>query len=251
MSHLHLSFCYYNSFQETDFLYYQGLAEVLNAYVTQKEADGALKPKKIEIEIACIPAINAGPIVAVSQSRESYDVTVAQTRKPDLRQLVRILSYFGSKRWRSFCCYDWGKNDTASRSFDRILDREVGEPDMSFFDGRQQVVFQRDELRVIYEADHLFYELAGQRLDLPPADPVPVKIGDRYLLGSEGTIVVYEKGTEVQRKSIPCQPEMPISTRVYARWVNVDAFCNRKMLSYSYERNRFYDVKIPPGGRVP
>jgi hypothetical protein len=244
LSHLRLTLCYYYPHHETDFLYYKGLAEILNLYIVQKVTEGTLRPKRVEIHIAChTPEVNAVPIVEVSQSRKSYDIVLAKDRDPNLYQLVRILDYFSSKNWKSFCCYDMAKNDAASHSFDRILDREVGELDMSFFVGRQQVVFHRDELRVIYEADRLFYELASQRLDLRPADPLPVKVRERYLMGTEGAIVVYGKGRELRRESIPCRLDLPIAAQAFAKWVNINTRCGKgEVLAYSYDRNRFYKV---------
>lgn len=247
-SHLNLRLCYYNDDNEMDFLYYKGLAEVLNSYISQRVMEGALRPKKVEINVACLtPWIDAGPIVEVRQSHKRYDILVAKNREPNLHQLVRIVNYFSSRNWESFCCYDRLKNDAASRTFDRILDREVGEPDMSFFVGRRQVVFQRDELRVIYEADHLYYELAGRRLDLKPDGPLPVKVRDRYLFGIEGALVVYGRDGEVRRKAISCDPSGFVTARAYARWVNIDiSRCGGGALAYSYDKNRFYRVESLP-----
>ncbi len=171
LSHLNLAFCSdFGQRADTDILYYTGLAEVLNDYVSAKVAEGALQPKKVEIKIACHTAVEAGPsIVEVSQNRRGYYIVIVQDVKPDLYQLVRIIDYFADKRWKSFCHDKWARKvspQTAFRTFNRILDETVGKPDLSFFAGRREMVFQEDELRVVYEADQLFYEMAGQRLDL-------------------------------------------------------------------------------------
>lgn len=252
LSHLNLGFCSnFGERADTDILYYTGLAGVLNDYVAAKVEEGALQPKKVEIKIACHTAVEAGPsIIDVSQNRRGYYIVIVQDVKPDLYQLVRIVDYFADKRWKSFCHDKWAGKvspQTAFRTFNRILDETVGKPDLSFFADRREVVFQQDELRVIYEADQLFYELAGQRLDLKPADPLPVKMKDRYLFGIENAVVIYEEGKERRRKSLlSCvRPHPPIRVKAYSSWVNID--CGAAVLTYSYDRDRFYEVPILNG----
>ncbi|HEX6904143.1 MAG TPA: hypothetical protein VF789_30815 [Thermoanaerobaculia bacterium] len=248
LSHLNLAVCSNSGMRaDTDILYYTGLARVLNDYVAAKVEEGALQPKKVEIKIACHTAEEAGPsIVDVSQNRRGYYIVMVRDVKPDLYQLVRIIDYFADKRWKPFCHDKWHSTvspETAFRTFNRILDETVGKPDLSFFASRREVVLQRDELRVVYEAEQLFYEMTGQRLDLKPDDPLPVKLRDRYLFGSEGAVVVFADGKERRRKSpSSCvRPHPPIRAKVYTRWINID--CGANVLAYSYDRDRFYEVR--------
>lgn len=56
-------------------------------------------------------------------------------------------------------------------------------------------------LKPVYEADRLRYVLEEEALDLEPADPVPVRVGDRTILGTRGALLVFEDGVEVARQS--------------------------------------------------
>ncbi|HSS49721.1 MAG TPA: hypothetical protein VLX28_12315, partial [Thermoanaerobaculia bacterium] len=205
---------------DTEMLYYKGLAKALNTYIDHKREAGTLQGKKLEIRI---DFADGGPVTDLSQGPTGYYVQFGPGSVVDLRQLLRIVDYFGSRSWRSFCP-DWERKDPAIalHTLNRILDREVGEPDMIFFAGLQTVVFELDDLQVVFEDNRLFYVLAGRRLDLEPDDPTPVKAGDRYLFGSKGAIHVYENGSEILRRPwtygvVDGAPH----ARVFRSWVNI------------------------------
>jgi hypothetical protein len=245
---VNLSYCSnYGRRSDTEMLYYKGLAKALNAYIDHKREAGeagALQGKKLEIEI---DFANGGPVINLSQGPSGYYVQFGPGSVVDLRQLLRIADCFASKNWRSFCP-KWERKDPAIalRTLNRILDREVGEPDMSFLAGSQTVVFELDDLQVVYEENRLFYVLAGRRLDLEPDDPTPVKLRDRYLFGSKGAVHVYENGSEILRR--PCTYGVDNGAphaRVFRSWVNIGN-AGYPRLSYSYEKNRFYLIPEKP-----
>lgn len=205
--------------------------------------------KRLEIEAQ--PVNNAGPAICLNQGPDTFDVEFRYgysdswgcTGISGLRDFVRIVDYFASENWHSFC-YDYRKVScgTALHSFDRLLNQEVGEADLSFFEGRRTVVFELDDLQMVYEGDRLFYVLAGQRLDLEPEDPVPVKIGERYVFGSKGAVHVYESGSEILRKAWKYQTDFgPFRAQAFRRWVNL-GYSGGPQLSYSAEENRFHEV---------
>lgn len=257
LPNLDLSFCSnYCRRSDTGMLYYSGLAEALSAYLVHLQERAAIQGKKLEIEAQ--PAFgNAGPAVCLTRSpnafhvefRYGYPASEACEGISGLRDFVRIVDYFASSGWQSFC-YDYRTVPcaTALHSFERLLDREVGQPDMSFFEGRQTVVFKLDDLQIVDEGDRLFYVMAGRRLDLEPGDPTPVKVGERYLFGSRGAIHVYENGSEILRKAWEHDPSLgPFRAQASRTWVNL-GYLEGPQLSYSAKENRFHEV---PAGRRP
>lgn len=194
---------------DTDMLYSIGLMEALNEYLGRKRAEGTLQEKKFEITYID-PIGDAGqPEIEVSQNRRGYYITSRNSSDLNLRHLVQLVEYFASENWRSFCCYGYGRGPESIRKrFESILDREVGQPDMSFFDGRRSVVFEIGDLQVVYENDRLFYSLAGKRLDLEPGDPTPCKVQNRLRFGSRNFIHVYANGVERQRSIKPSQEHL-------------------------------------------
>ncbi|HET9227164.1 MAG TPA: hypothetical protein VFR31_10880 [Thermoanaerobaculia bacterium] len=224
---------------DTDMLYFRGLTEALNSYILEKGKG----TKKLEISVQDPAGHGSAPGVTLSQNRKGYHIFTAARRSSDfnLPLLVQLVEYFASPSWKFYsCCRDYDQADSW-RVLHRLLDKEIGEPDMSFFQGRRSVVFETGDFQVIYEEDRLFYSLAGKTLDLEPGDPVPVKVGQRYLFGSKGFFHVYENGVEVQRtaKSEQCASaaDEPLLTRVHDEWVNVS--CG---LRYLYKENRFEQI---------
>lgn len=170
LSNLNLTYCSDKCYRaDTEMLSYKGLAEALNTYIDRKREEGKLQDKKWEIRV---DLVNAGPVTSLSQNRNGYHVQLGPGAAISLRQLLRIVNYFASANWRSFTFAHWNARPGLG-TLNRILDREVGEPDMSFFAGWSVPVFELGDLQVIYEDDRLFYMLAGQRLDLEPEDPEP------------------------------------------------------------------------------
>jgi hypothetical protein len=251
LSNLDLRYCSNHCYRsDTEVLYYRGLAEALNAYAGHRREEGALQAKTLTIEAQPVSS-NAGPAIRLTQSPRSYDVEFRYGYTPQwgcegisgLRAFVRIVDYFAAKSWKSFC-YDYQTVScgAALRTFGQLLDREAGQPDMSFFAGWRTVVYKVDDLLIVYEDDRLYYELAGRKLDLLPGDPLPVKVGERYVFGSQDAIHVYENGSEILRKAWKQQPDFgPFRARAFRTWVNL-GYSGGPKLSYSSAENRFHEV---------
>lgn len=249
--HLNFSLCY-NACRRSDtaVLRYTGLMEALNSHIEHRISEGKLEDKKLEI-IFVDPVADSGmPMTELSRNRRSYHITSRHEADLNLAHLVRIVDFFASEGWRPFdCCSSWTESlsqEEQRRRLRRILDRSVGPPDLSRSAGRRSIVFELGDLQVAYEDDRLSYWLAGRKLDLEPGDPLPVRVGNRYLLGSAAFFHVYEDGAEIRRHPKPA-PSIdwgcsggPILARAHRKWINLG--CGDVQLSYSSERNRFYEV---------
>jgi hypothetical protein len=163
--HIHFRYCSPDCRRsDMAMLYYSGLMEALNAHIDRRVKEGALQAKKLEIEFSDPSADMPAPVVEVSQSRKGYYVASRDAEDLNLLYLTRVVDYFASKNWKPFSCCDSHIKVTPKgirRRFGRILDREVGHPDLSFFDGRRSIVFELGDLEVVYESDRLFFLLAG------------------------------------------------------------------------------------------
>ena len=242
-------------FVPMDSLPIKGLAVLLEQYVAARIDRGEL-PSTVHFEILGTTGYWAwlAPVpTCLTRSQSSYSI---YTEDLSLRNLVRLVEFSASERWRSFC-YDRGDPSKTpgliprlEQTLERILDEAVGEPDLSFFAGRRAVVYRVGELAVIYQDGRLFYELAGKELGVPPEGFLPVQVGDRYILQSRHAAVVFEAGAVIARHPLPggeeeveCDSTYSRLARAYPKWANVT--CGPKaVLSYSAERNRFYRVRV-------
>lgn len=249
--HLNFSFCYNHCRRsDTAVFRYVGLMEALNAHIERRISEGKLTDKKFEIIFVDLIADSGMPVTELSQNRRGYHVTSRHEADLNLAHLVRIVDYFASKSWRPFdCCSSWTEplpDDEQRKRLRRILDSGVGPPHLSRFAGRRSTVLELGDLQMVYEDDRLSYWLAGRKLDLQPGDPRPVRVGDRYLLGSETFFHVYENGVEIRRYPKPdlwkdwgCTGG-PILARAHRTWINLG--CGDVRLTYSFEQNRFHEV---------
>lgn len=239
---------------DTAILYYSGLMSFLNAYIETRQAEGALEKKPFEITFHD-PMGDFGPAIDIDQDASTYHILSRRSGDLNLRQLVRIVDYFTLKSWQSFPQFEpeeleterWKAYDRASARFYRALDAEVGEPDLSFFRHRRAVVLEEGEIQVVYDADRLRYVLEGDTLDLEPADPVPVRVGDRTILGTKGAILVFENGVEVARQSTASKPCIA-AVAVKTDGGSVRIGCEFTTW-YHYAQNRFEEAENPRSER--
>jgi len=243
--HLNFSYCCNHCIERTNMLYYKGITKVLNDYIGTLIKEGKLKNKKVEIQAGC-KVFGGTPSIDVSQNRNGY--FVLKQGDFNLTQMVRIINYFTSPNWNSFCYdrrnYQKEFKEKEFKTFNKILDKEVGNANLEFFDDKQIEVLKLGDLTIIYEQDSLFYYLEGDRLPLRPENPPPVKLKNRYLLSSENSIFVYENGKVISSNKIPtCTGCIPnLFWRPGSRWANL-VIDGHNVLSYSYDKNKFYELE--------
>jgi|CXWL01.1.fsa_nt_gi hypothetical protein len=244
----------HGAFVPMELLPIKGLASLLEQYIATQIERGERTPVRFEIFRLGTPTWAADGSVPCL-TRSAYVVSI-QTRDMSLRNLVRLVEYSGSPLWQPFCDDSGdlrrtpGLVDQLEEQLDKLLNKVVGEPDLTFFAGRQAEVYRVGELAVIYRDGQLVYELAGEELGLTPQGFLPVHFGSRYVLQDGGDVVVLEAAAEVARYTLPrleedlaCDGTVTVWAEVCAKWVNV-ACGSTAVLSYSAERHRFLRVHI-------
>ena len=242
-SNLNFSFCYnVTSYDPVEFLYYRGLSKVLNEYIIDKAQQKNLNSNKFEIQAGCT-IFGGHPSIEISRNRNGNFIFIHGDT--NLSQLVRIIDYFFSNDWASFC-YD---NDqvnpqSALKSFNKILDDRVRESDLGFFQNKKIIVWELSDLKIIYENDKMYYQFKDTRLNYKLYYPLPVKLGNRYFFVENDIIQVFEAGKIILEESIPdLDDAMPYrySMKAYKKWCNF-YYEDKPVLSYSYAENRFYVI---------
>jgi hypothetical protein len=229
---------------------------LLEQYIAAQREQGKLPAIPFKIRDSSASLFFSARFPCVTRSADTLSI---KTPDLSLRNLVRMIDYFGSPRWTSFC-YD-GPDPTKTpglvarleQELERRLDEAVGEPDLDFFADRKVVVHQVGELAVVYEAhehEGLFYELAGKRLAIPVEGFAPVQIANRYVLQNKRGVLVLERGEVVLRHAFPDSEEEPscngtcsIWAEACPKWVNL-ACDSTVVLAYSLERNRFTRTRV-------
>ncbi len=243
-SNLNYSFCFnLTSYDPVEHLYYEGLSTLLNEYIVEKLRKGDLDNRKFEIQTGCI-LFGGHPSVEISRNKRGRFIFIHGDT--NLYQLVRIVDYFVSEDWESFC-YDFESVNpkVALKTFNRILDKVVGTPDLTFFEDKSMPVWAVGNLQIVYKPDGLFYRFNEKALNLKPSNPLPAKLKDRYFFVKNNTIQVVQEDKIILECKIPDFDEINTylySMKSYGGWLNI-YYNQRPILSYSYKKNIFYKIR--------
>jgi len=242
-SNLNFSFCYnFTSYDPVEYLYYKGLTTLLNEYIREKIENGDLDNKKFEIQAGCT-IFGIYPAIEISRNKNGYFVFIHGDT--NFNQLVRIISYFVSSDWKSFC-YDYENVNpkVALKIFNTVLDKIVGTPLLEF-NKKSVKVWEVGSLQIMYKPDELFYQFNGNLLNFKPSNPLPAKLHNRYFYIIHNKIQVVEEDKIILEQTIPDYDDiMPYYYRMesYRKWLNV-YYRGDPILSYSYEKNRLYKIQ--------
>ena len=243
-SNLNFSFCYnFTSHDPVEYLYYRGLSTLLNEYIKEKIENGDLDKKKLEIQAGCT-LFGIYPAIEISRNKNGYFVFIHGDT--NLNQLVRIVNYFASKDWESFCYnYENVSPKVALKLFNTILDKVVGTPQLEFIENKSIKVWEVGSLQITYKPDELFYQFNEKVLNFKPSNPLPAKLQDRYFYVINNKIQVVEEDKIILEQTIPDYDDiMPYLYTIesYWKWLNV-YYREDPILSYSYAKNRFYKIQ--------
>lgn len=241
---LNFSICYNHSqWEPIHVLYYKGLSQLLNEYISHKVKNSELESKKFEIQILSA-VFGSNQEIEISQNKNGYFVFIHGNT--NLTYLVKVVNYFVSDNWQSFC-FRSSNRDAKKRAldtFNKIL-KSVGTPNMDFFESKKAILWELDELQIAFENDQLNYYLSGKKLFFQPSSPLPAKLNDRFFLAGNDSIHVFENNKEILKDRIPMQKNATQdcyslkvdNTRLYL-------YCfDRPILRYSHEENKFFNMK--------
>jgi hypothetical protein len=202
-----------------------------------------LHNRKFEIQSGCT-LFGGHPSVEISRNKRGFFAFIHGDT--DLYQLVRVVNYFASENWQSFC-YNVEDVDSAValKTFNSILEKDIGNPQTDFFENKYIQVWAAGGLQIIYKPDGLFYKFNEKDLKMKPSNPLPAKLKNRYFIVKHQKIQVIEEGKTILEYNIPDFDEiMPFLYRMksYRKWLNV-YYEGKPILSYSYEKNSFYKIQ--------
>ena len=241
---LNFSICYnLTSYDPVEYLYYKGLSTLLEEYIFEVVRKGRVDNRKFEIQAGCT-LFGGHPSIEISRNKKGFFAFIHGDI--NLYQLVRVVNYFASKNWKSFC-YDVENVDpkVALKTFNKILDKYVGNPQLDFFENKSIQVWAAGGLQIVYKPDGLFYKFNDKDLKIKPSNPLPAKLKNRYFIVKNQKIQVIEEDKIILEYKIPDFDEiMPFSYRMksYRKWLDV-YYEQKPILSYSYEKNRFYKIQ--------
>ena len=122
-------------------------------------------------------------------------------------------------------------------------------PDISSYISDNSPVWQLDNISLTYNTDDIYYSRDGQLLTYKPTSNLPVKIQDRFLFFQADSIFVCQDNATILTFKIPQIIEQDYSLDRYNKWVNIGFGTEHVLYSYSYDKNKFYDLTLKKKGR--
>jgi len=235
----------YSNYNETTSLLYKVRAKQLDKFIADLVDKGLLKNKKITIEIYD-PELTYN-YINVSQSKSSYDIDCSGFLT--FEEIAKIIFYFTQPDWTSFV-YDPSKVDPSkARQIFLNLINKYTLPDISIYTSDNIPLWQLDNFSLTYSNDKIYYSSNGQFLPYKPTSNLPVKIRDRYLFFQEDSIFVRQGESTILSFKIPEIEEQDYSVFSYDKWANIGFGTANVLYSYSYDKNKFYNIRKKKNGR--
>lgn len=227
----------YSSYHETTAILFKARTKILNDYILQKIKTGALKDKKIEIQI--YDQVLTYTHLELTQSKYAYYVTLSGF--PTLKQLETFVNYFTKPDWKPFLTSDNEKvsSEIIAQQIEKFY--AANAISNSLVTQTHFPVWTNENLHLDYANDSLKYFVDSIALNIQPTSSLPVRINDRFLLFQSDSIFVLQRGTIIQRVKIDEPIQEDYDNYAFNKWVNI---CNggpdNWLYSYSYDKNRFY-----------
>ena len=245
--HIKLQLCQnYSNYNETTSLLYKERTKQLDKFIGDLIASGKLKNKKFTIEIYD-PALTYNYIF-VSQSKSNYDIDFSGFLS--FEEIAKIVFYFTQSDWSSFI-YDPTKVKDQSRTRQKFIDivNKYSFPDISSYVKDTIPLWQLDNLSLIYSNDKIWYSSNGQILPYKPTSNLPIRIRDRYLFFQADSIFVRKDDSTILPFKIPEIAAQDYTVDKYSKWINIGFGSDNTLYSYSYDKNKFYDLTNRRNGR--
>ena len=253
-SNLYFNICYNDTYISREKLvYYKAVSKLLNDYIKQKIDEGSVERYKIfDIHIGCT-CMGTYPSVEMYHYKKGYYFFIREF--PKLPYLVRIIDYFLSEKWSSFC-YEYNdlypnRDERILKNFNRKLRRIIPKVDLSFFKDKTILFYKVSNLKVYYQNEKVSISINGKRVNAPLGNVFPVKIRDRYIILGKKYLYVYTDKKLIKRVKIPESSKYEAwnhrySIKVFKDWVNIYWSLKPErgsvIFSYCYSKNRFYDL---------
>ncbi|MEM7354512.1 MAG: hypothetical protein AAF657_27135, partial [Acidobacteriota bacterium] len=202
------------------------------------------------------PVFDGGIVFSTDQNDDELIIQARGRQKP--RLFLRALLYFTSPEWQPFPRAQLSPDSDLSdelvlQEIDKIFSDAGVDIDSAWAENQQILLLKLGELRIVFKNGTLSYQLGGVQLKEKVRDPIPIRVGERYLLGTEHGIRVYESGKRIAEKAWSrADATAPIYPLLYVDGKNVDFFDSfGAFLVYSAETNAFYEIQREGANRWP
>jgi len=229
----------YSNYNETTSLLYRERTKQLNKFIADLVAKGKLKNKKFTIEIYD-PALTYNYIF-VSQSKSDYDIDCSGFLS--FKEIAKIIFYFTQPNWSSFI-YDPSKVKDQSRTRQKFINiiNKYSLPDISSYLSDTIPLWKLDNFSLIYNHDKIWYFDNEQILSYKPTSNLPIRIRNRYLFFQADSIFVRQNDSTILTFKTPEIARQDYTINLYSKWINIGFGSDNISYTYSYEKNKFYDL---------
>ncbi|NDV59675.1 hypothetical protein [Bacteroides sp. 519] len=216
----------------------------LNAYIKSKSSQNGIK-KKIVYDICGFDYQRKRSLLEVYESKNAYHISINTEDCSNYgyfltrEDLFDIVEYIYAPNFKPFYI---------NRKLDKKKD--LGnlhliqmEPDYEVYD------LDSIAIKSIHGEFKVFCKEKDLNLILNPPFAAPIKYHNRYLIIDSSCIHIIENGRLTRKQNVEailergaCEFNYP-KCAIYSEWINFYDFDNEILFSYSYKKNKIYDLR--------
>ena len=246
------------------------VAVKMNTYVKQKIDDGTLKNKPVRYTIYDLDNTNITRkrfCIEIYETPNAYYINVNWGLHFivyfDYDELVKVIDYFAYPDFEPFYCsilsednlpLSWDSspaNLAVEILFNRInplIDAVPRNQD----ENKTYDVYVVDSLKIQYVDGQFRVKWGDEDLGMALKHPIsiPVKFRDRVIFADDDYLYVFENKNNIKKiktrwllsEYIADGKSTKLNIQIYSEWLNICKYDDTPIYSYSYKKNRFYEL---------
>lgn len=247
------------------------VAAKMNTYVKKKINDGILKNKPVKYTIFDMDNLDITRkrfLLEIYETPNAYYININWgldfMAYFNYEELVKTVDYFASPDFKPFYCIPAISYETSLSELSSInLATEIYFNNINPLVRRNVRQQAEDDIFSVYEVDDLKIQYTGgefrvrwgnEDLGIVLTHPIsiPVKFKNRVLFANNEYLYVFENKTNIKKIKtkrrlwefgLGDEVSNRLTVTIYSDWLNIYRYGNEPVYSYSYSKNRFYELE--------
>jgi hypothetical protein len=247
------------------------VAAQMNTYVKNKIDDGTLKKKPVKYTIFDMD--NSGItrkrfFLEVYETHNAYYININWGSDFIVyftcEELIKTVDYFAHPDFKPFYCIptisyeaslsELSSINLATEIYFKNIDPLVGQNIHQQIEAKTYDLYTMDDLKIQYTGSEFRVRWGNEDLGIVLEHPIsiPVQFKNRVLFASSEYLYVFEGKTNIKKirtkgrlweLGMGDEVSNRLTVAIYSDWLNIYRYDDKPIYSYSYSKNRFYELE--------